>query len=443
MDFKKDKFAIIGMARSGISAAYKIKKYNGKLFLSDSKKEEEIENSDKIKEDFDCEFGGNTDKVLDYDVIIVSPGVPLNIPILEKARQLNKSIISEIEFAYKLTHPKSKIIAVTGSNGKSTTVSLIYHLLKNAGFCVLLAGNIGDAFSSFDIEEKYDWIILELSSFQLDLIELFNPDIAILMNITPDHLYRYDSFDHYALSKFRMFMNHSPKHTSILFHDDATINKYSHLIKSEILWFSLAKHDDAYYENGFIYFKNNIIPPLNVREMPIKGPHNYCNMMAAVLAVKDIISDKNVLLEGLKTFQSLSHRLEPVRVLNGISFINDSKATNTDSVRFALRSFDQPIRIIMGGSDKGEDFSILNDELKANAKKVYLVGATKDKMIKAFTGVVELEVFNDFQTCIEKAYNDSEEGDYVVLSPACASFDMFKNYEDRGDTFKQIVESLE
>lgn len=443
MDFKKDRFAVIGMARSGIAAAYKIKKYNGYVFLSDSKKEEEIAHADEIKADFDCEFGGNSDKVLEADVIIVSPGVPLTIPILEKARMLKKHIISEIEFAYKLTHPHSKIISVTGSNGKSTTVSLIYHLLKTAGFNVLLAGNIGDAFSSFDIEEKYDWIVLELSSFQLDLIETFKPDIAILMNITPDHLYRYESFDHYALSKFRMFMNQDIEQKAILFKDDETINKYAHLIKSDIKWFSLIENTDAYYEDGRIYQPGYEMNSVNIFEMPIKGPHNYCNIMAAILTVRDIIEDKEVLSEGLKSFRSLSHRLEPVRDLNGIHFVNDSKATNTDSVRFALRSFDRPIRIIMGGSDKGEDFRVLNEDLQKNAKKVYIIGATKEKMIEAYTGIVEYEVFDDFESCIIKAYQDSEEGDYVVLSPACASFDMFNNYEHRGDVFRQIVENLQ
>ncbi|MBP7564236.1 MAG: UDP-N-acetylmuramoyl-L-alanine--D-glutamate ligase, partial [Candidatus Cloacimonetes bacterium] len=212
MEWIKQRFSIIGMARSGIAAAEKVVKAGGSVFLSDAKKAADIAESDYLLEHFDCEFGGNTDRVLDADVIILSPGVPQTIPIVRKAMSQNIPVISEIEFAYRIMNKSSKIIAVTGSNGKSTTVSIIYHLLKTAGFKTLLAGNIGDAFSSFDIENHYDWIVLELSSFQLELIDQFTPDVAVLTNITPDHLNRYNSFDDYALAKINLFKNQNNHH---------------------------------------------------------------------------------------------------------------------------------------------------------------------------------------------------------------------------------------
>lgn len=445
MEWIKQRFSIIGMARSGIAAAEKVVKAGGSVFLSDAKKAEDIAESDYLLEHFDCEFGGNTDRVLDADVIILSPGVPQTIPIVKKAMSQHIPVISEIEFAFRIMNKSSKIIAVTGSNGKSTTVSLIYHLLVTAGFKTLLAGNIGDAFSSFDIENHYDWIVLELSSFQLELIDQFTPDIAILTNITPDHLNRYNSFDDYALAKINLFKNQNNHHKAVLFADDEVINKFRYLIKSNIENFSLIHEADAFYNqetSELVSDKDGIEWKMSINDFSIRGPHNYCNIMAAFLAVRDIIADDEVLRRGFKTFKSLEHRLEWVDTVNGVQFINDSKATNTDSVKYALLSYERPIRIIMGGSDKGEDFTILNELLKEHARKIYLIGATRKQMEEAYQGIAEYEVFDDFESAIVKAYQDSEAGDYVVLSPACASYDMFKNFEHRGQSFKEIVRKI-
>lgn len=439
MEWIKQKFSVIGMARSGLAAAEKIQNAGGSVFLSDSKNETDVPDSKSIKEKYPCEFSGNTDRVLEADIIILSPGVPQTVPIVQKAFEMKIPVISEIEFAFRIMNPESKIIAVSGSNGKSTTVSLIHHLLTVAGFKTLLAGNIGDAFSSFDIENKYDWIVLELSSFQLELIDKFKANIAILMNITPDHLNRYKSFDDYAIAKFNLFKNHTKHEKAILFADDPVIKKFIHLVNSSINYFSLTDPANAYLQGTHLLLQDDSTFNLKTSQLPVSGPHNHCNVMAAILAVKDIINNNDILVKGLMNFKSLEHRLEFVDSIHGIQFINDSKATNTDSVKYALLSFPTPIRIIMGGSDKGEDFSVLNDLLKLHAKKIYLIGATKEKMLKAFQNVVDLECFDSLENAVNQAYKDSENGDYIVLSPACASYDMFKNFEHRGQVFKDIV----
>ncbi len=445
MEWIKQRFSIIGMARSGIAAAEKVVKAGGEAFLSDSKKVEDIPEGQYLSEHYNCEFGGNTDRVLEADVIILSPGVPQTVPIVQKAKQKNIPVISEIEFAYQIMNKSSRIIAVTGSNGKSTTVSLIAHLLKTAGFKTLLAGNIGDAFSSFDIENHYDWIVLELSSFQLELIDQFTPDIAVLMNITPDHLNRYNTFDDYALAKFNLFKNQNMTHKAIIFEDDEVIPKFKNMIHSKIETFSLEKKADIFYNKERFELESirkGIGWKLSLADINIRGPHNFCNVMASYLAVRDIIKFDEDLRKGFKTFNSLEHRLEWVDTVNDIQFINDSKATNTDSVKYALLSYDRPIRIIMGGSDKGEDFAVLNELLKAHAKKIYLIGATREKMLKAFQDVTDHEEFDDFELAVRKAYQEAEAGDYIVLSPACASYDMFKNFEHRGQSFKEIVRKI-
>ncbi|HPY95741.1 MAG TPA: UDP-N-acetylmuramoyl-L-alanine--D-glutamate ligase [Candidatus Cloacimonadota bacterium] len=441
MSFFKQRFSIIGIARSGLAAAEKIKKAGGYVFLSDNKTKEKISESALLETLYDCEFGGNTEKVLEADYIILSPGVPQSIPIVRKAMDRGLPVMSEIEFAYQIMNKKSKVIAVTGSNGKSTTVSLIYHLLKTAGYKTLLAGNIGDAFSSFDIENEYDWIVLELSSFQLELINDFMPDIAVLTNISPDHLNRYNSYDDYILAKFNIFKNQTQKQKAILFADDIMIKKFRHLIKARIEEFSLIDCTDAYYNNveNILCVKGKEI---SLTDTQLKGPHNYCNIMSALLAVDDVKIEDKTLIRGLKTFHALEHRLEHVDTIKGISFINDSKATNTDSVRNALLSFDKPIHIILGGSEKGEDYSVLIDLLKNHAEKTYLVGETKEKMINCFQEKIVYESFDDLEAAMRKAFAESTEGDYIVLSPACASFDMFQNFEHRGQVFKEIVKKL-
>ena len=440
MNVNTSKFGILGMARSGLAAANKIKVLGGEVFISEFKSESKIDNAEEIKQNFSCEFGGHSEKLLESDVIILSPGIPKNIPILQEAKNNNIEIISEIEFGFRIKHPNSKIIAVTGSNGKSTTVSLINHILQTAGYNSILAGNIGIAFTSYPIEKPgIDFIVLELSSFQLELIDTFKPDVAAILNITPDHLNRYKDMGEYAETKFNIFQNQTSCDTAVLNRDDGYTQKYSFDIKSNIKYFSLSGDSDIKIKESNLEFEDKII---SIDTATIKGPHNIANIMAAFLAVEQFKIPKEKLEEAIITFTPLPHRLEFVKSLNGIEFYNDSKATNTDSVKYALRSFPEPIRIIMGGAGKGEDYSVLNSILKKYAKKVYLVGDSRFEMAKAFADIVNTEIHETYEAVISSAFSDSEPGDVIVLSPACTSYDMFNNFEERGERFKQIVRTL-
>ncbi len=434
------KFGILGMARSGFSAAVKIKELGGIAFISEKRAESEITNSKRIKDSFQCEFGGHTEKLLNNEVLILSPGIPGNIPIFKEAEKQNIEIISEIEFSFRIKHPHSKIIAITGSNGKSTTVSLIHHILQTAGYNSVLAGNIGTAFSSYPIEkEDIDFVVLELSSFQLELIDTFKADVAAILNITPDHLDRYDSFEDYAVTKFNIFKNQNSSDLAILNLGDTISAKFTDKINSNLKYFSPNPKANIYFKDNSIIFGSE---EFSVKNALIQGPHNIANMMCAILAVSPFDIKKDIIQKSLETFSPLAHRLEFVKEVDGIKFYNDSKATNTDSVKYALQSFNTPIRIIMGGAGKGEDYSILIPYLKEHAKKVYLTGDTIDEMRSAFEGNIEIESIKEFVDVIKKAFFDSKKGDIIVLSPACTSYDRFKNFEERGNTFKEIVPRL-
>ncbi len=440
---KNKKYGILGLARSGIAAAYKLKELGVIPFLSELRPQTDIPNAENLKKDFPCEFGGHTDKLLNCDCLIVSPGIPLNTSILQKAKERQIELISEIELGYQIKADDSKIIAVTGSNGKSTTVSLIHHILKSLGKKSILAGNIGDAFCGYPIEKTgLDYIVLEISSFQLDLIKTFKPDVAVLLNITPDHINRYNSFEDYTLSKVNIFKNQTATDTAVLFMDSVEIMHNTKEIKANKLYFSLQNNETAYAYpvDNYIQFGPTTKVPL--ANLETKGPHNYANAMAAMLAIYALLPEPEKIAEAVKGFKPLPHRLEFAGSVNGISFYNDSKATNTDSVRSALHSFDKPIRIIMGGSDKGEDYNTLTSDMQKIVKKAYLTGETAEKMYQTWKGKIPLERITDFEDCVRKAYNDSLPDDIIVLSPACASFDRFKNYEERGDFFKIVVNRI-
>lgn len=437
------KYGILGMARSGIAAAYKIKELGGTAFLSETQWKDKIPSASNLIQDFECEFGGHTDKLFDCNTWIVSPGIPLTVPIIQKGRERGIKLISEIEFGFQIKSPDSKIIAVTGSNGKSTTASLIHHILQALGKRSILAGNIGDAFCGFPIHKPgIEFIVLEISSFQLDLIESFAPEVSVLLNITPDHLNRYNSFEDYAQSKMSIFKYQSARNTAVLCLDSEEIVKRQHSIPSQKQFFTL--NGDKYMARTFVdgkFIRQNG-NSLSIYDLTIKGPHNQLNVMAALLAVSSIGIDVELAMQATKSFKSLPHRLEFVDSINGVTFYNDSKATNSDSVKSALLSFERPIRIILGGSNKGEDFAVLTESLQQHAQKVYLTGETQDLMRQAWLGKVPLTCIDDFEDCIRAAYDDATLGDIIVLSPACASFDKFHNFEHRGETFKAIVREL-
>ena len=431
------------MARSGIAAARLIKDLGGKVFLSELRGSEQVKDAGELQQQFDCEFGGHTDRLYHCDRWIVSPGIPLDSPIILAGKKRNIPMISEIELGYQVKAQDSKIIAVTGSNGKSTVASLIDHLLKNNGYRSILAGNIGAAFCSFPIHKPgYDFIVLEISSFQLDLIDTFKPNVAVLLNITPDHINRYNTFEDYALSKVNIFKNQTATDTAVLFMDSPEIMLYTKNIKASKLYFSLHQIETAYAYPVDNYIQLGPTTKVPLSNLEIRGPHNYANAMAAMLAVYALYPEPAKIAEAITGFKPLPHRLEFVGSVNGISFYNDSKATNTDSVRSALHSFDKPIRIIMGGSDKGESYSTLTSDMQKIVKKAYLTGDTSEKMYQTWNGIIPLECISDFEDCVTKAYNDSLPGDIIVLSPACASFDKFKNYEERGEFFKLVVNRI-
>ncbi len=438
-------YAILGLARSGIAAAYKIKELGATAFLSELRSQSEFHNAAELQRDFNCEFGGHTDKLMTCDTWIVSPGIPLDLPLFYQARQNGVKLISEIEFGWLIKHKDSRVIAVTGSNGKSTTASLIQHLLKNMGYRSILAGNIGSALCAHPIQNPgLDFLVLEVSSFQLDLCDSFKPDVAVLLNITPDHLNRYASFEDYISSKFRIFAQQTALDTAVVCIDSEPITQNLSQIRSRLRRYSLVQtppETDAWLNRDAIQI--GLRHKLPVAQLQIRGSHNYANTMAALLSVDSLTQDLTLAMEAAKSFQPLTHRLEFVADINGILFYNDSKATNCDSVKSALTAFDKPIRVIMGGSDKGEDYSVLTPLLRQWARKVYLTGDTAEKMSAAWQGQVDLKRVDDFADCLHQAFADSLPGDIIVLSPACASFDRFRNFEHRGDTFKELVRQLE
>lgn len=434
-------YAVLGLARSGIAAAHKIRELGETAFLSDMQPMEKIDGAAELQRDFDCEFGGHSQRLFQHQIWVVSPGIPLDLPLLVQAKERGIELISEIELGFRVKAEDSKIIAVTGSNGKSTTVSLIHHILQELGYKSILAGNIGSAFCSWHIEKPgLDFIVLEISSFQLDLIQSFKPEVAALLNVSPDHLNRYASFEVYTDSKFRIFENQASDDSAVLYIDSQPIVENLNKINSKLLRYSLQKkapNCEAWLDGSNICVAGEYSLPIS--ELLIRGPHNHANVMAALLAVKPLVPSLEPALEAAKSFKSLSHRLEFVAEIQGVSFYNDSKATNTDSVKSALNSFDSPIRVIMGGSDKGEDYSLLTQILKKRAQKLYLTGDSSEKMRQAWQNKIELEVIDGFADAVQAAFRDSNAGDVVLLSPACASFDRFKNYEERGDVFRQIV----
>lgn len=436
------KIGVLGLAKSGLSAALKAKELGYEVFISEYKSMAECEIDIAKLQNIRSEFGGHSDEILNYQTIVVSPGIPLDTPIIKKLVANGNELISEIEFGYRIKHPATKIIAVTGSNGKSTTVSLIYHILNELGQKVALGGNIGIAFTSLPIEKYvYDYVILELSSFQLDLVQSFRPEIAVLLNITPDHLNRYDSFDAYSLSKFHIFKQQHPDDIAIIMDSDTQINCFRKMIPSKIKSFSLKEKSDVKLNN---YVLTTSLLTIDINKTSLKGEHNILNIMATMLVLESmhLKLDRDEVAKAFSTFKGLAHRLEFVADINGRTFVNDSKATNTDSVKYALSAYKQKVRIILGGSDKGEDYGVLLNSLNIYAKKLYLIGETTDKMLHQFAEFPNKETFPGLKEAVLKAYQDSDVNDIIILSPACASYDSFKNFEQRGDTFKKIVREI-
>lgn len=442
------RLVILGAGESGAGAAYLAKQQGYDVFVSDFGPI-----ADKYKNqliDWGVPFEENKhseDIILSAVEVIKSPGIPEKAPIVKKLREKDISIISEIEFAGRYTN--AKIVGITGSNGKTTTTSLTYHILKNAGLNVGLGGNIGNSFAYQVATSRYDTYVLELSSFMLDDMYRFKADIAVLLNITPDHLDRYDyKMENYAASKFRITQNQTANDYFIYCTDDPETMKImaGRTLEAQLLPFSIQKKVEP---GGYLEDSNIIINvhqqhfQMSISELALQGKHNIYNSMASGIVAKVLELRNATIRDSMADFQAIEHRLEFVAKISGISFINDSKATNVNSTWYALESMTSDVVLILGGVDKGNDYSMLHDLVKQKVKAIVCLGKDNRRIHEAFENDVEIIVnTHSAQEAARVAYHLAEKGDTVLLSPACASFDLFKNYEDRGNQFKQAVKEL-
>ena len=448
MEIKDKKISVIGAVRSGVGAAKLIKALGGKPFVSDSGTEKKLADSiAKLKENkIEFEIGSHSKRVFDCDLMVISPGVPSDAAVIKKAVENKIKVISEIELAASFC--KGKIIAITGTNGKTTTTSLCTYVLNSCGLKAYSAGNIGVAFSEIALDVKEDeFVSLEVSSFQLDFIDRLQPKFAVILNITPDHLNRYENkFENYIQSKLKIYNNQDESDYLILNKDDETLNKSLTKHRSKDYYFSLkdAQPFGAYVLNDKVIFNEDSFMEFScgVSDINLKGEHNVANAMAVISIVKILKGDNEKLKQALGSFKGVEHRLEFVREIEGVSFINDSKATNVDSVWYALRSFDEPIFLILGGQDKGNDYNKIKDLVIKKVVKIYAIGSSADKVFNFFHSLVKVEIKNSMEEAVHAANNEARQNEVVLLSPACASFDMFDNYEHRGKVFKEAVNKL-
>lgn len=442
------RIVVLGGGESGAGAAVLAKKKGFDVFLSDSSEIKPQYKEWLNRYDIRFEEDKHTEElILKAHEVIKSPGIPDKAPIVVKIREKKIPIISEIEFAGRYTNAYT--ICITGSNGKTTTTSLIYHMMQKAGLNVGLAGNIGNSFAYQVAECNYDYYVIELSSFQLDGVYNFKPDIAILLNITPDHLDRYDyKMQNYVESKFRITRNLSEDDCFIFCSDDAvTVEQLKKIVlRAQQLPFSqkIKENQTAWLEtlDMFINYSNSDFS-MSINDLSLKGKHNIYNSMAAGIAGHVLNIRKEVIRESLSDFQGVEHRLEDVLTVRGVKYINDSKATNINSAWYALESMTTPVVWIAGGKDKGNDYSELMELVKQKVKVLICLGVDNSKLHTAFEGIVPVIVdAKSAEEAVQHAYKLSVPGDTVLLSPACASFDLFENYEDRGRKFKAAVRAL-
>ena len=442
---------ILGSGESGVGSAILAQAKGYDVFVSDKSLIKEKYKLELVHHNIAFEEGTHTeDLILNATEIIKSPGIPDKVELVQKAKAKNIPVISEIEFAGR--HTNAKTICITGSNGKTTTTLLTYHILKKAGYNVGLGGNIGKSFAYQVATENFDYYVLELSSFQLDGMYDFKADVAVLLNITPDHLDRYEyKFENYVASKFRITQNLTKDDAFVYCADDMVMEefiKHTH-IEAELVPFSIKKTiegNGAFLQNNEITLNYNNNPKpliMTLEQLALAGKHNVYNSMAASMAARIVDIRKDIIRESLEDFVNVEHRLEFVASINGIEFINDSKATNVNSAWYALESMQKPTVWIVGGQDKGNNYEELVDLVKEKVKAIVCLGVDNKKIIKAFKGSVEniMEAGSAVEA-VAMSYKLASKGDAVLLSPACASFDLFQNYEDRGVQFKTAVRGL-
>lgn len=451
MDYSNKKVSVIGIGgtkKSGFFSALLLKKEGADVFLSEIKKEDEfIEDIKILKQNgINYEFGINSDKIFESEIIVPCPGVSYKNPLLVKAKNLGKKIIGELELSYDFIN--GFVVGITGTSGKSTTTTLTYEFLKKSGVKAHLGGNIGIPLSSLVINNREGVFVLEVSAFQLETIEKFKPKVATFLNFHEDHLDRYDNLDEYFAFKKRIFENQDESDYAILNFNDPIVRDLYKEIKSRVFYFALEKKVNGIYTlNNKIYINidGQDIYVCERKESPLIGNFNTQNLLASILSSYLIGSDINSIREVVKNFKGLPHRLEFVDEINGIKFINDSKSTKPKSSIEALLSFpEKKVFIILGGSRKNTDFTSLCEVVKQKAKYAFLIGSTKEDFEKIFKkiGFFEFKGIETLEEAVRLTLELGQKGDYLLLSPACASFDMFKDFEDRGEKFKEIIKKI-
>lgn len=442
------RIVVLGAGESGVGSAILAQKQGFDVFVSDMSPIKEKYVAELNQYNIAWEQGQHTEElILNADEVIKSPGIPEKAPIIKKLREKGINIISEIEFAGR--YSKSKMICITGSNGKTTTTTLVHYIFKEAGLDASLAGNIGFSLARQVAIDPHDYYIIELSSFQLDGMYDFKADIAILLNITPDHLDRYDyKFQNYVDSKMRIIQNMTENDTFIYWNEDPVVTKElpKYDIKAKMMPFSIQTIENmaAYLENEklVINLKNNYID-MDINKLALKGQHNIYNSMAAGIAAGVEGIKKDTIRKAFSDFSGVEHRLEPVAKVRSVLFINDSKATNVNSCWYALQCMQTPVVLILGGKDKGNDYTEIEDLVKEKVKAIVCLGVDNTKLHQFFDGKVEnIADASSMEEAVNKSFAFADKGDTVLLSPCCASFDLFKSYEDRGQQFKECVKRL-
>ena len=445
---RKKRIVILGAGESGAGAAVLAKVKGLDTFVSDQGSIKDKYKALLDQYGIEWEEGRHTEeKILNADEVVKSPGIPNDAPLVLKLKAQGTPIISEIEFAGRYTH--AKMICITGSNGKTTTTSLIYHIFKSAGLNVGLAGNIGRSLALQVATEQHDYYVIELSSFQLDNMYSFRANIAVLMNITPDHLDRYEhDMQKYVDAKFRITQNQTPDDAFIYWQDDPIIRRElaKHGLQARLYPFSAVKEDGAiaYVEDEEVHIDQPIAFNMEQEELALTGTHNLYNSLAAGISANVAGIDKADIRKALSDFEGVPHRLEYVATVRDVRFVNDSKATNVNSCWYALQSMKTPVVLILGGKDKGNDYKEIEDLVRQKCRALVFLGLHNEKLHDFFDpmGLPTAEVQTGMKEAVEAAYRLAQRGDTVLLSPCCASFDLFRSYEDRGDQFKACVRAL-
>ena len=448
MDLNNKRVLVVGLGKSGVASALFLKSRGARVTVSDSKPEAELRDEILLllEHGITVETGGHGDRTFrGQDLIVVSPGVPVDAPQLVQARNLGETVIGEIELAAQFL--SGQIVAITGANGKTTTTSLAGEIIAAGKFSTLVGGNIGTPAISFvDQAGPATWTVLEVSSFQLETIVEFRPRIAVILNITPDHLDRHKTFANYVNAKARIFENQRRDDFTVLNADDSTTAGLSDRTRAQLFWFSRKKEIEkgAMARGADIYFRDGqrereILP---LAEVPLKGGHNLENVLAGVSIGMLVGCQPEQIRQAVRNFKAVEHRLEFVARIGGVDYYNDSKATNVDATIKALESFPANIHLILGGKDKDSDYTVLHELLRQRVKRVYTIGAAAAKIESQIQGTAEIEHAETLENAIRRASESAVAGDVVLLAPACASFDQFQSYEHRGRVFKETVHSL-